>query len=88
MVITLSKGWRDGNKRLAIRNNQHTPNIYSKLSLIEGNKYKLSGCESPFEKGYLLFFLATTANSRPEEAIKKIPLQNKPIQTYPLPPQI
>ena len=41
-VTTISKGCRDVGNRLAITNNQHTPNIHSKLYLIEDNICKIS----------------------------------------------
>ena len=42
MVTTVSRGWRDGEDRLAITNKQHEPNRYPKASLIEDNMCKLS----------------------------------------------
>ena len=42
-MTTMSIGWRDGDNRLAITNNQHEPNRYSKSHLIEDNINKISG---------------------------------------------
>ena len=41
-MVTMSKGWRDGGDVLAIPNNQHAPNRYSKAYLIKYNICKLS----------------------------------------------
>ena len=46
-MTTTSKGWIDGGARLATTNNQHAPNRYLKVHLIEYNICKIYACYSP-----------------------------------------
>ena len=59
-MTTMSKGWRDGDSILAIKNNQHASNKYSKVSLIEDNICKLYGHHSPWGIRYLPLSLTAT----------------------------
>ena len=45
MMTTMSKVWIDGRNRLVTANNKHAPNRDSKISLIEDNTCKISGCD-------------------------------------------
>ena len=58
-MITMSKGWIDGSDRLAIKNNKHEPNRYSKFYLIKDNICKLSICNSPWVTSYCRLSLTT-----------------------------
>ena len=66
-MTIMSKVCRCRSYRLAIINDQHAPNIYSKAYLIEDNICKLSVCDSPWVTIYHLFFSATTVTSWPGE---------------------
>ena len=86
-ITTIIKRWRYGGDGLAIKNNNHAPNRYSKSYLIKYNICKVYGSDSPCVMKYFPLSISTTAISWPEETIKPPLLHDKQIQTAPLSPQ-
>ena len=78
---TISKVWRDSIDRLAMGNNHHAPNRYSKVSLIKYNICKQSGWESPWVKSYFPLSIST-ATSWTKETRKTPLFHDKQLQKY------
>ena len=69
-MTIMSKVWIDSSNILAITNNHHAPNRYSKAYAIKDNICKLYVCDSPWLTRYLLLSITTTVTSWPEEKSK------------------
>ena len=62
-ITTIIKRWRYGGDGLAIKNNNHAPNRYSKSYLIKYNICKVYGSDSPCVMKYFPLSISTTAIS-------------------------
>ena len=71
---------RYGGDRLAITNNNHGPNRYSKVYLIEDHICKLSGCDSPWATIYCPLYFSATTTFWPKEIRKLQPFHDNNIQ--------
>ena len=83
----MNKVCRDRGDRLAITNNQHAPDRYSKVYLIQDAICKLYGRDSPWVTNHHPFFLTTTATFLKKETKKLQPFHDKQLQKAPLPLQ-
>ena len=73
MMITMSKGWREGINRSAITNNQHAPNRYYSLPSSKYNTYNIYILYLLWLTSYCLLDFTSATTSIPEDKIKILP---------------